>query len=152
MFDGLLALRAVEHALTSDSELMALISAVVNDIYDKDEEAPADAFPFVNISEMDQDDVYYNGTVRAKTDQQLMVYAIQRFTTNGSYGGTLQTIAERIETLLHGQCVTVYDTDDVTAIGHAYITRMRPMKARFVDGAAEYHYLGGQYLVNTNKY
>ena len=151
MFDGNMAARVIEHTLTEDSTLMALIEGVVEDIWGKDENAPASAFPFIRFSIMTQSDEYYNGQAKALTNQPVLIHGVQMFDSNGSYGGTLQTIADRIDTLLHGKTLTIYDTDDITAIGRAYIYRESPFRERFIDGSIEYRYLGGIYQVSINE-
>ena len=152
MYDGNFAARVIEHTLTSDTTLMALIEGVIEDIWSKDENVPDDAFPFVRFTIITQDDEYYNGQVRATTNQSVLIHGVQKFENNGSYGGTLGTIADRIDALLHKQTITIYDTDDSTEIGQAYIYRESPIRERFIDGSIEYRYLGGIYQISTNEH
>ena len=149
MFDGNFASRAVYKTLSDDATLAALHNGVVEDIWGKDEELPSEAFPFISISVMPQEDVYYNGHARAKTDQQVLVRGIQAYSADGIYSGTLQSIADRVDTLLHGKTIPVYDTDGETVLGSAYIYRISPFRDRYVDGSIEYRHLGGIYSVST---
>jgi hypothetical protein len=152
MFDGNFASRAIYKTLADDATLTALHNGIVEDIWGRDEEVPTEAFPFIAFSIMDAEDQYYNGHARAVTNQPVMIRAIQRFESSPSYGGTLEAIADRIDTLLHGQTVTVYDTDNTTVLGCAYISRVSPLRQRFIDGSIEYRYLGGIYNVSTNEH
>jgi hypothetical protein len=149
MYDGNFASRVIYKTLADDATLAALHNGVVEDIWGRDEEAPSTAFPFIAFSIMEQEDAYYNGASRAMSTQRVLVRAIDDVTVSGSYGGTLQSIADRIDTLLHNQTLTVYDTDDTTSLGQAYVTREQPYRDRYLDGSIEYRYLGGIYYVST---
>ena len=152
MFDGNLAFTAIYDTLTDDDTLMGYVTAVIEGIYPREEnsasEPPADAYPFVNMVPQTQTPMYYNGHAVAKIDGNIAVYGIQRFDGNGSYGGTLGAIAERIDELLHGQRIKVYE-DDVE-IGCVYIYRESLIRERFIDNV-EYRYLGGLYQVSSNE-
>ena len=151
MFDGNFAARVVYKVLSDDATLAALHNGVVEDVWGKDEDAPGDAFPFVAFSVQSAEDVYYNGDARAVTVQSVVIRAIQKFNASASYGGTLQTIADRIDYLLHGNTFDVYDDNNTTILGSAYIHRVSPIRERFIDGSAEYRYLGGIYEVSTSE-
>jgi len=152
MYDGNMASRVIHYTLTNDATLMALIEGVVEDIWGRTESDPSVAFPFVRFSLLDTGDEYYNGQVRAITNQRVLIHGVQEFKSTPSFGGTLQTIADRIDVLLHAKTIDILDTDDSAVIGSAYIYRESPFRERFLDGSIEYRYLGGIYQVSINKH
>lgn len=149
MFDGNLALKVIYDTLNDDATLSALHNGIVEDIWGKDDEAPTEAYPFIAISVMDQMDNYFNGRARAFSYNVVLVRAIQQFTDNASYGGTLESIADRIDTLLHGKTLDIYDDDD--KVGHATIWRERAYRERYPESGIEYRHLGGIYQVTTTE-
>lgn len=149
MFDGNMAARIIYATLAADTTLAALHNGIVEDIWAVDALAPASAYPFIAISVMEQSDHYYNGRARAMTEQRILIRAIQQFTSDGSYAGTLQTIADRIDTVLHNKCLAI--TEGVTTVGQASIWREQPYRERYIDGSIEYRHLGGIYNVTTNE-
>lgn len=152
MFDGNMASRIIYDTLEADSTLEALHQGIVEDIWARDENAPAVAYPFIAFSVLEQTDTYYNGAIRAVTDQRVLVRAVEDNATSGNYTATLQAIADRIDTLLHNKTLPIIDTDDdETTIGQAYIYREQPYRERFLDGSIEYRYLGGIYHVSTSE-
>lgn len=152
MFDGNLPARVIYRILSADAALTALHKGVVEDIWKRDESAPDSAFPFTSFSLLDEgQDRYFNGASRALTEYMVLVRGIQKFTGDASWGGTLQSIADRIDTLLHNKTVTITDTNNTTPIGTAYIYRISPYRDRFIEGDTEYRYLGGIYSVSTNE-
>jgi hypothetical protein len=149
MFDGNFASRVIYKTLTDDTTLAALHKGVVEDVWKRDENAPDVAYPFIAFSVLEQDDAYYNGAIRANTTQRVLVRAVNGTSVSGIYGGTLQTIADRIDTLLHNKTLNIYDTDGTTVLGKAFIMREQPYRDRYLDGSIEYRYLGGFYSVST---
>ena len=87
MFDGNFAYRAIYKTLTDDETLMALVTAVIEGIYPREEnttdDPPADAYPFVNIVPQVRTPNYYNGDVTATINGTIPVFCIQRFENNG---------------------------------------------------------------------
>ena len=151
MYDANLGYRAIYYTLANDATLMALVTAVVQGKYPKAETDPEDAYPFVNIvPTVPPTDVYYNGDSRAKTDRTVAVYGIQRYENNSILSGTLDTIAARIDTLLHAKTITILDTDETNVIGYAYIYRESPLEETITDGV-DYCYLGGNYSISTQS-
>lgn len=154
MFDGNMASRVIHQTLTADTTLMALVSAVVEDIYGKTITAPSAAFPFIAFNVMNQEDQYYNGAVRSIVESQVLIRAIDAFDTanmsgDSTYSGAIQTIASRIDTLLHDKTIAIMD--GAVQVGTATITRVSPFRERYLDGSVEYRHLGGVYHINTNE-
>ena len=152
MFDGNMAFTAIYTTLTNDSTLMGYVSAVIEGIYPRQENTtsapPASAYPFINMVPQPMTPMYYNGDAVAKLDGTIAVYGIQRFENNGSYAGTLASIAERIDDLLHGQHITISESG--SEIGKAYVHRESIIRERFID-LVEYRYLGGLYQISTSE-
>ena len=78
-----------------------------------------------------------------------MIYGIQDFDGSGSYGGTLQNIASRIDDLLHDKTLAVMD--GASQVGTATIYRVSPYRNRYLDETIEFRHLGGIYHITTNE-
>ena len=95
------------------------------------------AFPYIVFSSLAPNDVSAIGAIRIATRDQWLVKAVVQ---SSSFGGSLTTLADAINTQLHGD-----DGTSGTASGgnvvHSY--RMRPFRLSEVTSGVAYRWKGG---------
>lgn len=75
------------------------------------------------------------------------VYVVKAVVETASYGGTIATLAQRIDALLHRQ------QKAISNVGYIWCRREQPFRlAEVTDGGKQYRHMGGIYRIWAQAY
>lgn len=135
-------LRWIETRLKSDSALVALIGGATPRIV-SEEAAKGIIFPYVLISPLDPARPEYAVGVRAIAHAG--IYLVRGVHATKSYGPPLETIAERIIAVLHGERGIA---DHANGISSSYLEAAFSLTEP--RDSEQYRHLGGRFRITAN--
>lgn len=133
MHESLVLMNWIRATLAADATIAGLVGTR---IYEGVAPQPA-TFPLILVTVFDNPDLRGVGAARIVGVHEALVRAADKSTT---YAGTLQTLAERIDALLHGKEGATSPSGRVVAC-----SRLAPASMVEVADGVTYRYLGGRY-------